>query len=309
MNQILMTNEENGSSPVEMKPIVRFFCIVCIVFALILVICGGFSLYNNLSKKNDFPKPVLTSEKEGSHLNVKLNGEIDGNKVGINKFVYSWNGGSETTLSGDGKSKVVFQIEMPQGDNKLSSYVIDVDGNKTKYEDIQVSFTAEEDTIKPVITLENIGGKLEVTATDERELDYLSYKWEDGEEVKVEASEEDKTTIKQVIDVEKGTKKITLIAKDKSGNEQTKTKTIIGSNGPTIKASLSNGNFVIKVTDELGITKIEYTHNEEKHTVEDLPEGATEFEFKVPLKEGENYLKIDAYENGIMTEYKCKKTK
>lgn len=309
MNQILVTNEENGASSNEMKPIIKFFCIVCIAFAIILIFCGGFSLYNNLSKKNDFPNPELISEKEGSHLNVKINGETDGNKIGINKFVYSWNDGNETTLSGDGKSKVIFQIEMPQGDNKFSSYVIDVNGNKTKYEDIHVSFTAEEDTIKPVITLENIGGKLEVTATDERELDYLTYKWEDGVEVKVEASEQDKSTIKQSIDVEKGTKKITLTAVDKSGNEQTKTKTIIGSNGPTIKASLSNGNFVVKVTDEFGITKIEYTHNDEKHTVEDLPKDATEFEFKVPLKAGENYLKIDAYENGIMTEYKCKKTK
>lgn len=303
MNQILVTNEENGATTREIKPIIRFFCIVCIVFALILIICGGFSLHKNLSTNKDFPKPEFTSEKEGSHLNVKLTGEI-----GINKYVYSWNGGNETTLSGDGKKKVIFQIEMPQGENKLSSYVIDVEGNKTKYEDITVTFTEEEDTVKPVIALESVAGKLQITASDDRELDYLTYKWEDGEEVRIEVSE-DKTLIQQSIDVEKGTKKITLKAVDKAGNEQTASQTIIGSNGPTIKASLSNGNFVIKVTDEFGITKIEYTHNEEPHTVEDLPEGATEFEFKVPLKEGENYLKIDAYENGIMTEYKCKKTK
>ena len=304
MNQILLTNEENGTSSNGMNPIIRFFCIVSIVFALILIFEGGFSLYNNLSKNKDYSKPELISEKEGSHLNVKLSGEI-----GINKYIYSWNGGNEITLSGDGRKKVVFQIEMPQGENKLSSYVIDVEGNKTKYEDITVSFTSEEDTVKPVIKLENVSGKLEVTANDETEIEYLTYKWEDGEEVKIEASEEDKTVIKQSIEVEKGTKKITLTAVDKSGNQQVVTKTIIGSNGPTIKASLSNGNFVIKVTDELGITKIEYTHNEEQHSVDGIPDGATEFEFKVPLKEGENYLKINAYENGIMTEYKCKKTK
>ena len=304
MNQILITNDENGVSSRGMKPVVRFFIVAIIIFAIILICEGAFNLYNSLSQKNkDYAKPELTSEKAGSSLNLTLNGEI-----GINKFVYSWNGGNETTLSGNGKKQVSFDIEMPQGDNKLSSYVIDVEGNKTKFEDISVSFTDTEDTVKPVISLQNVSGKLEVTATDETEIDYLSYQWEEAEEVKVNVSEEDKKIIKTTIDVEKGTKKLTLVAVDKSGNKQTVTKKIIGSNGPTIKASLSNGNFVIKVTDEIGITKIEYTHNEEAYTVEDLPEGAKEYEFKVPLKEGDNYLKINAYENGIMTEYKCKKT-
>ena len=99
------------------------------------------------------------------------------------------------------------------------------------------------------------------------------------------------------------------VAVDKAGNKQTVTKKIIGSNGPTISASLDGDNFVIKVTDEFGITKIEYTHNDEQKTVEGIPENAKEFEFRVPLKDGVNLLKINAYENGIMTEYKCKKTK
>ena len=49
--------------------------------------------------------------------------------------------------------------------------------------------------------------------------------------------------------------------------------------------------------------------NDEEHTVEGIPQGAKEYEFKVPLKDGvTNYLKIDAYENDLLTEYKCKKT-
>lgn len=309
MNQILMTNDEGAVSSNEMKPVVRFFCIVCIVFALILIFCGSFSLYNSLSKNKDFLNPTLATEKEGSHLNVRINGEINNEKVAIGKFVYSWNDGDETAIDCGGKSKVSLQIEMPQGNSKLHAYVVDVDGNKTKYEDIDVTFTEEEDTIKPTIKLNSVAGKLEIKATDNKELSYVSYQWEGGEETKFEAEGNDKSVITKTIEVEKGTKKLTVKAVDKSGNEKTTSQTIVGSNGPTIKVSLSGGNFVVKVTDEYGITKIEYTHNEEPHTVEDIPEGAKEFEFKVPLKDGANYLKINAYENGIMTEYKCKKTK
>ncbi len=304
MNQILVTNDKSEVSSNEMKPIVRFFCIVSIVFALILVFCGAFNIYKVQANRKNYVQPELVCEKEGSHLNVMLSG-----KNRINKFVYSWNDGNEITLYGNGKETVSFQIEMPQGENKLNSYVIDVNGNKTKYDEYTVSFTAEEDTVKPVLSLESVGGKLQITAKDETEIDYVTYQWEGGEETKIERTDDDKTMIKKSIDVEKGTKKITLKAVDKSGNTHTVVQTIIGSNGPTINVKLSNGNFIVKVTDEFGITKIEYTHNEEPKTVDNIPDGAKEFEFKVPLKEGPNYLKINAYENGIMTEYKCKKTK
>ena len=46
------------------------------------------------------------------------------------------------------------------------------------------------------------------------------------------------------------------------------------------------------------------TLNEKVNKVEGIPQDAKEFEFKVPLEDGVNYLKINAYENGLMTEYK-----
>ncbi|MBR2240193.1 MAG: hypothetical protein IJ890_02255 [Clostridia bacterium] len=303
MNQILVTNEENGAKSREIRPIIIFFCVVCIIFALILIGEGAYYLYKNKGKNQNYPKPEMSYEENGSSLNLRINGE-----KGINKVTYSWNGGSENVYEANGKRNVDFDIEMPQGENKLAVKVTDVEGNETKYDNVSVSFTATEDTTKPVITIENANGKLVVTAMDETELDYFSYQWEGSDVVKVNP-EEDKKLIKQEINVEQGTKRISLVATDKSGNQAKLSKKIIGSNGPEISASLADGNFVVKVKDELGITKIEYTHNEEVSTVNNLPEGAKEFEFKVPLKEGANYLKVNAYENGIMTEYKCKKTK
>lgn len=304
MNQILLTNEKNGTSSKGMKPVIRFFAIVAIVFAIVLIVEGALHLYKNQKEGKDYVKPELSYEKNGSSIELKVNGEI-----GINKVTYSWNGGNETVLSADGRKSVNYNIEIPQGNSKLTTVVKDVEGHETKFQDIEISFNESDDTVKPEISIENVSGKLQITAKDEKEISYLTYQWEGSDEVKIEQSEEDKTTIKQTLDVEKGTKKLTLVAVDKAGNKQTVTKKIIGSNGPTISASLDGDNFVIKVTDEFGITKIEYTHNDEQKTVEGIPENAKEFEFRVPLKDGVNLLKINAYENGIMTEYKCKKTK
>lgn len=303
MNQILVTNEENGSNSKGMKPVIRFFAIVAIVFAIVLIVEGGLHLYNN-NKNKDYVKPELSYERNGSSINLKINSE-----TGLNKVTYKWNDGNETVLSADGKKSVNYNIEIPQGDNKLKTVVKDVEGHETKFEDISVSFVDSDDNVKPEIKVENFSGKLEVTAKDDKEIDYMTYQWEGSEEVRIGQASDDKTTIKQILEVEKGTKKLTIVAVDKTGNKQTVTKKIIGSNGPTIKASVDGNNFVIKVTDEYGITKIEYTHNDETKTVEGIPENAKEFEFKVPLKDGVNLLKINAYENGIMTEYKCKKTK
>lgn len=304
MNQILMTNDEKGSSANGVKPIIKFFAIVIIVVSLIFVGEGAYNLYNSMGNNNSYPKPVLNVEKNGSAISLKITGEI-----GINKIEYSWNDGNTTILKCDGKKSINPEIEMPQGDNKLNIVVIDVEGNRTKFGEIAVSFTSEDDTVKPKISIVNSVGKITITATDETELDYLTYQWEGEEEVKIEATSDNNKSITQEVSVQKGTKKLTIVAVDKTGNKETMSKKIVGSNGPEIKVSASEGNFIIKVTDEYVITKIEYTINEEVFTINDLPSDAKEYEFKVQLKDGVNYLKVNAYENDLMTEFKCKKTK
>ena len=304
MNQILITNDKKGEFSKDIKPVIKFFAIVIIIVALLLLSIGGYNLYNSLKNKNAYPKPSLSVEKNGRAVSINVKGEI-----GVNKLEYSWNDGNITVLKGNGKKDVSFDIEIPQGDNTLNISVIDVEGNKTNFNGTQVAFTNTDDTVKPVISIVNSDGKLVITATDEKEIVYLSYQWEGEEEVKIDASEDNKQSITQKVDVQKGTKKLTISAADKTGNKETITKNVVGSNGPEIKVTVENQNFVVMVTDEYGLTKIEYTLNNKVYTVEDLPSKAKEFEFKVPLEDGVNYLKINAYENVLMTEFKCKKTK
>lgn len=248
--------------------------------------------------------PELTSEKNGDNIKLSISSGVE-----IEKVLYSWNGEETQEYKADGKMEFSFELKIPQGDNKLNVSAVDVEGITTKFDEISVRSSGVKDTTKPKISVENAAAKLIITATDETELDYLSYQWEDGEEVKIKAAEETKQSIKQEINVEKGTKNLTIIAVDKSGNRETVKKKIVGSNGAEIKVTVSDGYFVVRVTDEYKITKIVYTLNEEEFTVEDLPENATEYEFRVKLIDGvTNYLKVNAYENDLMTEYKGKKT-
>lgn len=306
MNQILITNDENGNSVLGIKPIARFFAILIIIIALIFAGESGYKLYESRKSQNEFPRATIETNKVGSTLNIKFKDEVP-----INKIEYAWNDGKATSLKGIGRKEFSIDIEIPQNENKLTVVVIDVNGNKTKFKDIIVEFSEDEDTIKPTIKFEkgSTTGKLVIVANDDRALDYITYKWEDGETIKVDATEENQTEIRQEVNVEKGTKKIIVLAADKSENRFEDSKTIVGSTGAKITVSISEGNFVVKVVGDNNITKILYTHNDIEHTVPDIPKDAKEFEFKVPLQDGINLLKINAFEDEIMTEYKCKKTK
>lgn len=304
MNQILISNDENGNSSREVKPVIRFFAIIIIVIALILTGIWGVNLSKSLKNKDNYPKPTINVEKNGSAVNLIIKGQN-----GINRIEYKWNEGNVTQVKVNGKKEHNLEIEIPQGDNVLNVVVVDVEGNKTKFDKIEVEFAKGEDTIKPEISIVDASGKLRITAIDNSELAYLSYKWEGEEEVKVEPTQESKTTITKDVNVQRGTKKIVITAVDKTGNKAIIENNIIGSDGPKITVRVEDNNFIVNVKDEYVITKIEYTLNEKVNKVEGIPQDAKEFEFKVPLEDGVNYLKINAYENGLMTEYKCKKTK
>lgn len=304
MNQILMTNDKNSGVSKDIKPVVRFFAIALILIAIIISCVIGYNYYNTKKQNNNYPKPELNVLKNGSAINLTVNGEI-----GINKIEYFWNDGNHTIYKANGNKEVNLEIEIPHGDNQLHVFVFDVEGNKTKFDNIKVSLSEKEDIVKPEISLADSAGKIKMRVTDNVELDYVIYQWENEEEIRIDATEDNKTTIEKDIDVQKGTKLLTITAVDKAGNKEVETNNIVGSNGPQITVRIEENNFIVKVTDEIAITKIEYTLNEKVNNVEGITKNAKEFEFKVPMEEGTNYLKINAYENSIMTEYKCKKTR
>ena len=94
------------------------------------------------------------------------------------------------TVKGTGEKTLTEEIDVPAKTNTLHVKVIDVDGIETSYEH---EFTAEDglDIIPPKISLDPVDSdspdklkKLKITATDESTIDFITYRWNEEEEIK-----------------------------------------------------------------------------------------------------------------------------
>ena len=84
MNQILVTDVENSSQERNMKPVIRFFCVVAIIFSLVLVGEGAFNLYKKFDSSNDEQNnSIVKMQQNGSNLNILISGEMELTKLFI----------------------------------------------------------------------------------------------------------------------------------------------------------------------------------------------------------------------------------
>lgn len=325
MNQILMFRNTENSQKI-LKKNTKHLCIFLILFALVLVGEGGWKLYTNMNKRVFVVKPEITGniESDKTIFNVK-------SEVGIKKIVYSWNHGQETTIAKSGEKDFKFEVSNPIGVNELSLKSYAVDGSTVTYDTIKIVYdepddqfggpdadippevdkktAIENDKNAPTISLTAEPGKVIITASDDVMMDYVSYSWNGTEEVKITGLSADEKTLSAKIDALKGNNKIKVKAYDKAGNVKEVEKDVHGTDGPTIdvKKDVEKGQLIINVSDEFEITKIEYNFNNEEKTIDNI-EGTT-YEFRLDLKDGENFIIIKAYEGNIKKEYKGKTTK
>lgn len=288
MNQILdyipdsgRPNRSGGSDKV-----VRVFAIILILFALGLI---GVVSYGLISNKEEIKNDAV----EETHANIEV--DINGTEAtisvthdkNIQKLIYSWNTTSERKINEDGKS-VEEKIDIPAGENTLHIKVIDENGVETTYDE-EISSERGIDIINPVIELEPINKKLKITATDETAMDFLTYRWNDGEEEKVYADENSKE-ISIEIDVLKGQNDLIIVAVDGSNNTVQEQKKFIGLTKPEIKVTLSeDGSSVnIKAEHENGIEEVLFNFNNVDYNVDLGGETPKTIEFDQNLAEGVN---------------------
>ena len=115
MNQILDYSPNKGERKSSgSDKIVHFFAIIMIVFALGLIGVAGFNMYKNAQEKN---KAVVTKEEakievvqEETQAIIKVT-----HTKAIEKIIYSWNSGKETTIKGTGEANVEETIPLPAG--------------------------------------------------------------------------------------------------------------------------------------------------------------------------------------------------
>lgn len=299
MNQILdyNPNKNSGKKSSGSDKIVKIFAIILAIFAVCLLGGGAYGLYKNQSK-SEIPTEAATK----AQINIEQKEttaiiKVTHDKI-IEKLIYSWDEEKETTIKGSGESAMEEEISLFAGEHTLNIKVTDVEGNETAF---QQSITSEngEDKLYPVIDLKvTEEKKLRITATDETAIDYVTYRWNNDEEQKVEVSEDEKK-IEFDIEILRGNNDLTIVAVDKNMNTTTEVKSFAGVTKPDVKITISADKKLAKVeaSHENGIKEIKLKVNNEDYIVELPAEDPTpkEISFDVELpNESSNVIKVTA---------------
>lgn len=298
MNQILdyNPNKSSGGKPSGSDMVVRVFAVFTAIFAVCLIIAGIYGVTKN--KKTAVEAPVAPTEAviitEKQETTVKI---LVSHDKAIEKLIYSWDSGKENNVKGTGEASMEADVPLLAGTHTLTVKVTDIDGVEATY---QEEFTSEtgEDKIYPVI---DIGvteqKKLKITATDETSIDFVTYRWNDEDEVKIEVSENDDKKIEFEIEILKGRNDLLIVAVDKNNNSTTETKTFTGVTKPditiTIGADKKSGE--VKCFHENGIKAITLKINDMDYNVEISEQSPTEVSFPLPeLGLGTNKIIVTA---------------
>ena len=307
MNQILEYSNINnngkhsgGGNKNTSDKIVKVFAVILLLFAIFLIISGATSFLKNKETEDETAnKPaqeyIATIEALVDEENEEVNIIVD-NEIEISKIVYNWNSNPERTIQGDGTNHIEKKIDLSAGNSTLNIKVIDIKGNETK-ESFTFNSESGKDIVSPKITLGYQGNKLIITAEDENELAFITYKWNDEPaiEVRVEDDAEDKTILVEEVDILMGENTITIIAVDAANNTKTETKALTGVTKPEIIVNLIGTGDTLEITckHEKGIKEIYYTLNDRPYQYQ-TPEGEnyTEITFTQALDEGYNRIKL-----------------
>ena len=292
MNQILATSNptskktktKRSGGPADIKTIVRVFAIAMLVFGVFMIGTGSYAIYRESEANNsEITKPVITEKLNEDSTAVILTVTHD---KAIDRIEYSWNEDEVQTITGNGRKYIEQEIEIPGGTNKLNVRAIDTQGQEIS---TQREFTAEE-----IINLAVSGSKLKITAENETEIAYMTYRWDDEEEQRIDINA---TTVDQEIDIPMGEHNLTVILVDVNNETITKEQKVKGVTKPTINIETDDAGeyYLITITDETGLERVELNIRGEQRTIT-VENGEKELKYKLQLNEGdENRLEITAY--------------
>ena len=302
MNQILSTNMPNNSGkkmgqdgPKDIKNIIVFFVVALIIFAIVLIGMGAYTLLKKgETTTKTTEKPVITLENK-TDTTVLL--KVMHNTGTISKVYYNWNDDDETTINGNDGKYVEQEIEIPSGNNTLYIRVVDGNGQEATYE--------KQYELESNINFEVSGNKIKITYDGDTTIAYMTYRWDDEDEETIQIND---TTINQEIDALKGLHTLTVIVVDENNKTDKKVQKINGVSKPTltIDSNEDNTRFVIHVTDEEELKKIEIVLNEEqenKYVINLADYHLKEFDYTLPieLEDGENIIEVTVYNDSDVT--------
>ncbi len=309
MNQILSVDDSEGkkkkknkkvktsSGPADIKTVVKVFATTMIIFGAFIIGTGSYAIYKeNESSASEVTKPVISETLSDDGTSVILTVTHDKE---IDRIEYSWNNGEVETITGNGRQYIEEEIEIPGGTNTLYVTAYDTQGQEISS---QKEFTVEDNMNLNLTISEN--SKLQITAESETEISYMTYRWDDEEEQTIEINS---TTVDEEIDVPMGTHEITVILVDVNNETTMQETTVVGTTKPEIEIETDDSGeyYLITITDEVGLERVELTFRDEERTIE-IEDGQTEVKYKLQLNEDdENKLEITAYNiDGIASDTK-----
>lgn len=299
MNQILVTEvgkkqkkkrNRNTTASIEIAKIVRFFAIFIIIFGLCLIGHSSYALYRD-SKANNTDN---LAEINITRINDTLRVDVKSTYI-IEKFRYSWSNSEERSIPENATS---FQEEiiLPPENSVLTIIVEDETGRAVTYtKDIILDGI---DIAKPSVSIDQQATSIRIKAEDETKIDYMTYRIDDGEEIRIDKNNVDDKSIEYAItqdEIGRGTHKITVTAYDTSGNStvQESPDIVISTERPEIKnlyVDQEQGKLMIEVEDADGIQSIEVNLNGQVYSMNDV--NRTEATFSLNLVEGNNTFSI-----------------
>lgn len=284
------------TSSKDMKKILKVFGVVLLIFGICL---AGFYGYRMLNKDKEgepgAPSASLKYEEGNSEIVITARAE-----AGISKIIYYWNDEEPEEIDGNNRTEEQIPITIKKGDNTLTVKIIDKNG---KEETTTETYHYMEDNEAPEIVVVNDkeSGEATITATDDTEIAYITYRINDEEEIRVDAEEDGQLVIEVIVDLSnlsRGDNTITIKAVDIYGNTDTYTEQYKGINKPIIEVTKRDGQIHMKITHDMGFEKVEFIVNGKEYIYDENYSGydkdETELEYYFDMQEGENTVIIHA---------------
>ena len=298
MNQILY--EDSGTKkPANIKNVILFFGIAILIFGLVLTGIGVMHVIQGQETPTTTNKPVIAVEIfETNSIRISISHDKE-----IEKVVYSWNGGEENVILGRNSKNIDRLVDIPIGENVFYLYVIDSIGVEAEYTNT-FRYTSGTDVINPTINLNVIedaqGKKIRIIAEDETEISYITYRWNDGDEIEIDDVDVSSTIIEYDVeiptDLQRGENELIVSAVDASNNTATVIKKLKTATRPVIKMPIQNAEYLtITVTDDVGLDRVEYSINGQKYRWTSKVDDRKEWTYVQKLDPGENDIIINAY--------------
>ena len=253
--------------------------------------------------KTDKTKPKISIESVKGKIVITATDDVK-----MSYITYSWNGEEENKITGLSEDEKTLTTEIDstnvkKGTNKLIVKAYDKAGNvETVEKEVQGANGSE-------IKVSQENGELVINVKNDINITKIEYNF-NGEEKTIDNINQKEYTFK--LQMKDGENKISISAyadalKSDYQNTFTKENTNTNTSAPTIKVLKDSNQIIINVKDESNITKITYNFNGKEKTIDNI--NQKEYQLKLDLIDGTNYVIVNAYNQNNKSEYKGKTTK